>query len=52
MELLTPQYAIDRMNQLADKDINSIDIIYKNRYQIVFEDLDVIDDVWEDPANY
>ena len=52
MELLTPQYAIDRMNQLADKDINSIDIIFKNRYQIVFEDLDGIDDGWENPANY
>ena len=50
-ELPTPQYAMDRVHQLADKDKNSIGIIFKNRYQIVFEDLDGIDDGWEDPAN-
>ena len=39
------------MHQLADKDKNSIDIILKNRYQIIFDDLDGIGDGWEDPAN-
>ena len=31
--------------------IKTIDIIFKNRYQIVFEDLDGIDDGREDPDN-
>ena len=39
------------MHQFSDKDKNSIDIIFKNRYQIVFDDLDRIDNGWKDPTN-
>ena len=50
-ELPTPQYAIDCVHALATKDKNSIDIIFKNRYQVAFSELEGVDDGWTDPAN-